>query len=214
MLTYLKYGKGFKVFRWMARKLFVSDEERSSFFSSLCQYELNRHPYLFDFIMFQVFETSPRILFDKFYKENVDVRGLHINNILRFVELGWYHNSYEKVLHHQANAVFNCAEIKEVGRLLISRISLLDIFQKVFNLYPEGVTLHVYEYLEFWDIGSVHLLKTFYQFLRLKVSVEARFRRIFFMFDEVNKLCISNINRVDRRKSPSSLKRLRVSEDE
>jgi hypothetical protein len=141
--SYLTYMRGFKVFRWIARKLFVSDDERTFFFSLLIRefkYELNDSIEFFDFIIFGVFDSHPRLLFDKYFKENDVFLCLRVKNILRFVELGWFHDTSGKVLHHRTNAVFNCVEMIEFQKLIFAQISFLVILQKLLKFLPEAVS--------------------------------------------------------------------------
>jgi hypothetical protein len=175
---------------------------------------MNQHIELFEFIIYRVFDTPPRLLFDKFFKDKDDVRGLSINTILRYIELGWFHDSSGKVLHHRANAVFKCDEMDQLRRLIIAKILLLPILKKMFELLPDAVSSLVTDFIGFVDLSSLHFYKTFYLFLRLKISVESSFSRIFSLFDDLDKIHSSSYKRINLRLSPLSLKRLRGSEDD
>ncbi len=223
VLLISRFSRSFKVIRWISRKLYVTDVEKLNFFSLLIRNcELNFHADLvfFDFFIFGVFETPPRVLFNSYFKENDlvsekrfpswkhddSIHHIHrcviIENIFRFVELGWFHDTGGKVIVHRVNAYDRRIFDESFYRLFEPKIHFLLLLKKIFSKrnmsglpgppnfrgLSEKVSSIITHFIGCVDIGSISFLKSFFEFKTLEKSVTARFVKILSLFEDVKKL--------------------------
>ena len=234
-----RFSDSFKVIRWISRKIYVSDVEKLSFFTLLtceCEFLFHYEIDFFDFFIFGVFDTPPRLLFDTFFKGNALVyetrfpswkhddrihrirQSVSIESIIRFVELGWFHDTRGKVIVHRVNAYGRIYFDDLFFRHLAQKISYLLLLQKVFSerrlsglsgdtifpCLPETVSSIITHFVGCVDISSISLLESFCQYKTLEKSVSARFLEIFSLFEEIKKL--SNVLLLSSESIDSSIK--------
>jgi hypothetical protein len=240
-----RFSESFKVIRWISRKLYVSDDEKLSFFSLLtreCEFLFHNEIDFFDFFIFGVFDTPPRLLFDTFFKGNAIVyentfpswkheysvrricTSVTIANIIRFIELGWFHDTSGNLIVHRVNAYDRILFDDWVFRkLVVQKISYLLLLQQVFSerrlsgLLPDTVTSIVSHFLGCVDISSVSFLKSFCEYKKLEKSLESRLKKLFSLFDAFEALnvvrALSPVS-FDSRINTSIKKRLRCHDDD
>ena len=248
------FSDSFKVIRWISRKLYVTDVEKLSFFSLLtnqCEFFFHNNIDFLDFFIFGVFDSPPRLLFDTFFKGNALVyekrfpswkhedsnhrinKSVTVETIIRFVELGWFHDLSGNVIVHRVNAydrfIFDDVYFRKLVTHKISYLLLLqEVFSKrreliglpglpMFPVLPKEVTIIITHFIGCVDISSVKFLKSFSEYKKLEKSLESRLKKLISLFDEfeaLNGVRASSPVSFDSRIKTSIKKRLRSQVDD
>jgi hypothetical protein len=235
-----RFPGSFNVVRWIARKIFVEEKDKLKFFSMLireCEFEFLKDIDFLDFFIFGVFDTPPRLLFDTYLKGNANVclsRLMHVKsihrfdqvddsmeNVFRFVELGWFHDSTSgNVIAHRVKAYGHFIFDENFDRLFLLKIPFLQSLKEVLweresrNLtdLPKDVSSLIVHFIGCVDIKSLSFLISFLQFKELEKSLASRSTKILSLFDEFEKLNVrhaSSPKSIDAMKTTSIKKRLR-----
>ena len=223
-----RFPESFNVIRCIARKIFEDDFEKLKFFSMLireCEFEFLNDIEFLDFFIFGVFDTPPHLLFDTFFKVNARFCPsmlMHdsIENVFRFVELGWFHDTNGKVIIHRVNALDHRIFDKNFYRLFLLKIPFLLLLKKVLwerdsrrlTHLPGTVSSLIVHFIGCVDISSLSFLVSFLKFKKHEKSLASRVTKIFMLFDEFEKLNVlhaSPLKSIDSLKKTSIKKRLR-----
>jgi hypothetical protein len=235
-----RFPGSFNVVRWIARKIFVEEKDKLKFFSMLireCEFEFLKDIDFLDFFIFGVFDTPPRLLFDTYLKGNANVclsrlmhfKSIHrfdqvddsMENVFRFVELGWFHDSTSgNVIAHRVKAYGHFIFDENFDRLFLLKIPFLQSLKEVLlergsrNLthLPKDVSSLIVHFIGCVDIKSLSFLISFLKFKELEKSLASRSTKILSLFDEFEKLNVrhaSSPKSIDAMETTSIKKRLR-----
>ena len=239
-----RFPGSLNVIRWIARKIFVDKKDKFKFFSRLireCEFEFLNDLEFLDFFIFGVFDTPPRLLFDTYFKGNAKLcpsRLMHkdsihrfdkvddsLENVFRFIELGWFHDTSGNVIAHRVNAYGHRIFDKNFHRLFLLKIPFLHLLKVVLweresrrlTDLPKDVSSLIVHFIGCVDISSLSFLMSFLKFKELEKSLASRFTKIFSLFDEfekINVLHVSSLKSNDSIKKTSIKKRLRCYVDD
>jgi hypothetical protein len=216
-----QFPESLNVIRWVARMIFEDDCKKLKFFSILireCEFHFLNDLEFLDFFIFGVFDTPPQLLFDTYFKGNAQLctsRLMQLDdsfeNVFRFVELGWFHDTSRKVNVHRVNAYGHRTFNKNFYRLFLSKIPFLILLKKVLwkreerrlTDLPKDVSSLIVHFIGCVDISSLSFLRSFMKFKKFEMSVLSRFTKIFLLFEEVKKMSnvlLSSSKRIDYKK--------------